>query len=152
MFVSVKSLFWNAQFYIEFFCLWVYFYHVRQQRFAGSSFSVVLGRGFQDQMVGLGNSWYLFRIGAHAMKNRAVGCFLFNFKINFIHVWTCFLRWSWLMYSSRVFVCTARPIASQSFCQEPSNQGIMIYIYIIVGLEEGILYLSSCRIPESHII
>lgn len=27
-----------------------------------------------------------------------------------------------------------------------------IYIYIIVGLEEGILYLSSCRIPESHII
>ena len=54
------------------------------------------------------------------------------------------------MYSSRIFVSSARPIASQSFCQEPSNQSIMIYIYISVGLEEGILYLSSCRIPESH--
>ena len=36
------------------------------------------------------------------------------------------------MYSSRIFVSSARPIASQSFCQEPSNQSIMIYIYISV--------------------
>ena len=115
-------------------CLWIYFYHVRQQRFAGSSFSVVLGKGFQDQAPELYHKWWNSGIRdvssepvAHAMKNN---CFLFNFKINFIHVWTCFLRWSWLIKSSNNFVPTARPSARQSFCQEPSNQGIVIYIYI----------------------
>ena len=116
-FFSVKSLLWNAQFYLDFFVC----------AFASTIFG---NTDLQDLHVLL--------LWAKDFKTKNLSC-IKNSRIREFGMFVpnsaptqwnavkrgvfCLdvLRWSWLMKSSRVFVGSARTSARKSFCQEPSN-------------------------------